>query len=46
MRTGLGLELALKNNVNFRAEWGFALQDAGRTDAGDSQFHFVLTLVY
>ncbi|MFK7789233.1 MAG: ShlB/FhaC/HecB family hemolysin secretion/activation protein [Phycisphaeraceae bacterium] len=44
--TGLGLELALKNNVNFRAEWGFALQDAGRTDAGDSQFHFVLTLVY
>jgi hemolysin activation/secretion protein len=46
MSTGLGLELALKNNVNFRAEWGFALQDAGRTDAGDSQFHFVLTLVY
>lgn len=44
--TGLGLELALKNNVNFRAEWGFALQDAGRTEAGDSQFHFVLTLVY
>ena len=46
MSTGLGLEVALKNNVNFRAEWGFALQDAGRTDAGDSQFHFVLTFVY
>lgn len=46
MSTGLGLELALKNNINFRAEWGFALQDAGQTDAGDSQFHFVLTLVY
>ena len=44
--TGLGIELALKNNVNFRAEWGFALQDAGQTDAGDSAFHFVLTLVY
>lgn len=44
--TGLGLELALKNNVNFRAEWGFALEDAGRTDAGDSRFHFVLTLLY
>ncbi len=44
--TGLGIELALKNNVNFRAEWGFALEDAGRTDAGDSRFHFVLTLVY
>ncbi|MEO0474499.1 MAG: ShlB/FhaC/HecB family hemolysin secretion/activation protein [Planctomycetota bacterium] len=44
--TGLGVEVALKNNVNFRAEWGFALQGAGRTDAGDSQFHFVLTLVY
>lgn len=44
--TGLGLELALKNNINFRAEWGFALEDAGRTDAGDSRFHFVLTLVY
>lgn len=44
--TGLGIELALKNNVNFRAEWGFAMQDAGQTDAGDSAFHFVLTLVY
>lgn len=44
--TGLGIELALKNNVNIRADWGFALQDAGQTDRGDSQFHFVLTLVY
>ncbi|MGB1123635.1 MAG: hypothetical protein ACPG4Q_00390 [Phycisphaeraceae bacterium] len=44
--TGLGIELALKNNINFRAEWGWALQDAGSTDAGDSQFHFVLTLIY
>lgn len=44
--TGLGIELALKNNINFRAEWGWALQDAGSTDAGDSRFHFVLTLIY
>lgn len=46
MSTGLGVEVALKNNINFRAEWGFAMQDAGRTQAGDSEFHFVLTLVY
>ena len=44
--TGLGIELALKNNINFRAEWGWALQDAGSTNAGDSRFHFVLTLIY
>ncbi|MGB0767937.1 MAG: ShlB/FhaC/HecB family hemolysin secretion/activation protein, partial [Phycisphaeraceae bacterium] len=43
---GLGFELSVKNNVSVRAEWGFALEDAGRTDAGDSQFHFVLTLLY
>lgn len=43
---GIGFEIALKNNVNFRGEWGFALQDAGRTNAGDSQFHFALTLLY
>ncbi|MFN3169028.1 MAG: hypothetical protein ACE37H_18430 [Phycisphaeraceae bacterium] len=46
LSTGVGFELALKNNVNFRGEWGFALQDAGGTDAGDSRFHFSLTLLY
>lgn len=46
MSVGVGFELALKNNVNFRGEWGFAMQDAGATDAGDSRFHFALTLLY
>lgn len=46
LSTGVGFELALKNNVSFRGEWGFALQDAGATDAGDSRFHFSLTLLY
>ena len=44
--SGFGIELALKNNVNFRAEWAWAMQDVGATTAGDSFFHFVLTLVY
>lgn len=46
LSTGVGLELALKNNINFRADWGIALQDAGTAEAGDNRFHFVLTLLY
>lgn len=46
MSTGIGIELALKNNINFRADWGMALQDAGGTESGDNRFHFVLTLLY
>lgn len=46
LSTGLGIELALKNNLNMRADWGVALQDAGSTESGDSRLHFVLTLIY
>lgn len=46
MSTGVGFEVSLKNNVSFRGEWGFALQDGRTTEAGDSRFHFVLTLLY
>lgn len=46
MSTGLGIELAIKNNLNFRADWGYALEDAGSTQSGDSRLHFVFTLLY
>jgi hemolysin activation/secretion protein len=43
---GLGAELSLLNNFSARLDWAMALQDAGRTDAGDHRLHFVLTLLY
>lgn len=45
---GVGLELLVKNNFNFRADWGIAL-DRGtyrRTEGGDNRFHFVATILY
>ena len=44
--TGVGFELNIKNNIRFRGDWGIALEDAGAVDAGDSRFHFILTLLY
>lgn len=46
LSTGLGVELALKNNINLRADWGVALEDAGSTRSGDNRLHLVLTLLY
>lgn len=43
---GLGVEASLLNNVSARLDWAVALEDAGRTDAGDHRLHFVLTLLY
>jgi hypothetical protein len=48
---GVGAELKIKNNLSLRGEWGFALDDEdflGGNDvqAGDSQFHFVATILY
>jgi hypothetical protein len=43
---GIGAELSVLNNLTARLDWGFALQDAVRTEAGDSRLHFLLTLLY
>ncbi|XAL98978.1 hypothetical protein OT109_15505 [Phycisphaeraceae bacterium D3-23] len=44
--TGIGFELSIRNNIRFRGDWGIALEDAGRVDAGDNRFHFILTILY
>ncbi|MEX0887147.1 MAG: ShlB/FhaC/HecB family hemolysin secretion/activation protein [Phycisphaeraceae bacterium] len=44
--TGVGLELLLKHNLSLRGDWGVALRDAGRNDAGHNRLHFVLTVLY
>lgn len=46
LSTGVGFEVSLKNNLNFRTDWGIALEDGGNAEAGDNAFHFVLTLLY
>ena len=43
---GVGIEVNFKDNISFRGDWGFALEDAGTVEAGDSEFHFVLSLLY
>ncbi|MCA9307371.1 MAG: hypothetical protein KDA16_12615, partial [Phycisphaerales bacterium] len=49
---GIGAELALSRTLNVRVDWGVALheiEDAlGRTevDEGDSEVHFVLTVIF
>ena len=43
---GFGLEFLLRRNVRLRADFGWALKNAGRTDEGDSRFHFVATFLY
>ena len=44
--TGLGVELLVKRNLSVRADWGVALDDTAETDAGNSEVHFVATLLY
>jgi len=43
---GIGTELVFRRNLNVRLDWGFALQDAGQTDAGDNRVHLSITLLY
>lgn len=47
---GIGVELALKRNINVRVDWGFALHDEETADdavtSGSSQVHLVFTLVF
>jgi len=44
--TGVGVELLVKRNLSVRADWGIALDRTERTDAGDSEIHFVATVLY
>lgn len=43
---GIGAELQLRRNLNLRVDWGIALEDARRTESGDSRVHFVATLLF
>lgn len=43
---GIGGELQLRRNLNLRVDWGIALDDTRRTEAGDSRVHFVATLLF
>ncbi len=49
---GIGIELSISRNLTARLDWGFALNDLDdpsgdqSVDVGDSELHFVLTLVY
>ena len=44
--TGVGVELLIKRNLSVRADWGIALDETDETEAGDSEIHFVATLLY
>ena len=48
--SGVGVELQIKQNFSFRADWGFALRDAvngsERVEAGSNRTHFLFTLMY
>ena len=43
---GLGLDFIYKRNLNLRADWGVALEDAAGTSDGSQQFHFNFTFLY
>ena len=43
---GLGVDFLYKRNLNLRADWGVALDDAAFTTAGSQQFHFSFTVLY
>ena len=44
--TGVGVELLVKRNLSVRADWGIALDATEKTDVGNSEIHFVATLLY
>ena len=43
---GLGLDFIYKRNLNLRADWGVALEDAAGTSDGSQQVHFNFTVLY
>lgn len=46
LSTGLGAELRLYKNFSVRLDWGVPLRAITGTPAGDSRFHFALTVSY
>lgn len=52
LSVGLGLELQIRGNLTFRADWGLALNEVGdegspgHVSSGSSRFHFVFTFIY
>jgi hemolysin activation/secretion protein len=43
---GVGTELQLKRNISVRVDVGWALDEVDQTDVGDSEVHFVGTILY
>lgn len=45
---GVGLELSIFNNVSFRTDWGFVLDEVGdgQQEVGDNRLHVVLTILF
>jgi hemolysin activation/secretion protein len=46
LSTGVGAELRLYKNFSVRLDWGVPLRAITGTPAGDSRFHFALTVSY
>ena len=48
MGAGVGVELQLKQNLDFRVDWGVALRDVPSrgVEAGSSRVYFVLSLAF
>ncbi len=43
---GLGVDFLYKRNLNLRADWGLALNEAVDSDDGSQQFHFSFTFLH
>ncbi|MCL4221604.1 MAG: hypothetical protein KJZ65_09550 [Phycisphaerales bacterium] len=45
---GVGMELSIYNNISFRTDWGFVLDEVGdgQQEVGDNRLHVVLTILF
>ncbi|KAA0214788.1 MAG: ShlB/FhaC/HecB family hemolysin secretion/activation protein [Cyanobacteria bacterium CYA] len=45
---GVGVELSIFNNISFRTDWGFVLDEVGdgQQEVGDNRLHVVLTILF
>lgn len=43
---GVGAELQVRRNLVVSLDWGFAMTEVADTHRGDSELHFILTLLY
>jgi len=43
---GVGVDLAIKRNLQFSVDWGFALQEAQSFDRGEERVHFNFVVLY